>query len=269
MTARAIDVLEARAIRDGARRVIPWEALDASALDGKKREAVGRTWADRYRQEHLAVGAFSLLAQELAEIGCDPIVLSLVTRAAADEVRHAEVCRRVAIALLGEGAVPARYRGLPKVPKHGDATPETRTLLHVVEMCCLSETLTGVYFTEMLARTTNAASRAAIESLLEDEIDHGRVGWAYVAERRRDGTLDGLAEALPALVTRAVGRSIDDAARSPDEEDAAMEAFGYLGNTAGSAVLRRALNDVIVPGFASLDVDVAPLRALIAERGWM
>ena len=55
-------------------------------------------------------------------------------------------------------------------------SPRDRVLLHVVEMCCMSETLTGVYFTEMLARTTDVVAREAIESLLEDEIDHGRVG---------------------------------------------------------------------------------------------
>jgi hypothetical protein len=263
-----MNVLDARTLRDGARRPIPWDALDASALDAKKRRAVGATWADRYRQEHLAVGAFALLAQELAEIGCEPIVLSLVTRASADEVRHAEICRRYANALLGEGAVPARYRGLPKVPKHEAASRELRTLLHVVEMCCLSETVTGVYFTEMLARATNPAAHATIESLLEDEIDHGRVGWAYVAERARDRSIGGLAEALPELVARAVGRSIDEAARSKDEDDPAIEAFGYLGSATSSAVVRRALADVIVPGFESLGVDVRALKDSIAERGW-
>jgi hypothetical protein len=45
-------------------------------------------------------------------------------------------------------------------------------------MCCLSETITGVYFTEMVGRATQPTARAALESSLEDEIDHGRIGCA-------------------------------------------------------------------------------------------
>jgi hypothetical protein len=162
----------------GARRILAWDRLDAAALGARGRTIVGASWRERMRQEHLAVGAFALLARELAEEGCSSVVLSLVTRAASDEVRHADICRSFAVALMGEADVPARFRGLPRVPMHEGATRAERVLYHVVEMCCLSETLTGVYFTEMIARTTDPVAREAVESLLEDEVDHGRVARA-------------------------------------------------------------------------------------------
>jgi hypothetical protein len=260
---------ELRSQRDGARRAIPWEKLDAAGLDVAKRTLVGKTWRERMRQEHLAVGAFAMLAQELAEIGCDPIVLSLVTRASADEVRHAEVCRRVAVALLGASAVPARFRGLPKIPAHVGATRETRALLHVVEMCCLSETLTGVYFTEMLARATNEGARAVLESLLEDEIDHGRVGWAYLADRARTKSTDGLAAALPQLLERTVGRALIGNRSSGGPDDRTMEAFGYIGGDTSAEIFRRTLRDVIFPGFETLGVDIGPGVAVARSGGWV
>jgi hypothetical protein len=244
-------------------RAIPWGALDAGALEPGKRTVVGKTWRERMRQEHLAVGAFSMLAQELARDGCEPIVLSLVTRAASDEVRHTEICRRVATALLGPRAVPTGYRGLPSIPRHAGASAELTTLLHVIEMCCMSETLTGVFFTEMRARATNAAARAAIDTLLEDEIDHGKVGWGYLAARARAGTTDGLAERLPELLERTVGRAIREAAASPDHDDPSMEAFGYVGRTTSCGIFRRTLTEVIVPGFETLGVDLGPSRACI------
>ena len=197
-------------------RPIAWDALDASGLAPEKRAIVGATWRERARQEHLAVGAFALLARELAEEGCDSIVLALVTKAAWDEVRHETICRKLGAALLGEREIPARWRGVPNPPSHAD--PRTRTLLHMVEMCCLSETLTGVHFSEMLARASNPVAHDAVAALLEDEIDHGRAGWAYVGARKRDGALDGLAGALPALLDRTVGRALvarDDRARAP------------------------------------------------------
>jgi hypothetical protein len=258
-------------IGGGARRAIPWADLGAETLGDEGRRAVGATWLERMKQEHLAVGAFALLARELAEQGCDPVVLSLVTRASCDEVRHAEICRRFAVALLGPESVPASFRGLPKVPMHPDAPPSDRVLFHVVEMCCMSETLTGVYFTEMLARTTDAVAREAIESLLEDEIDHGRVGWAYLAERARERTTGDLAAALPAMLERTfhvvLGRAGDRGAARDD--DAKLESCGYLGPRAAADVYARALHDVILPGFEQLGVELGPAQALLRERRWL
>ncbi len=251
----------------GARRNIAWDGLDAQALGERGRATVGAAWRERMRQEHLAVGAFSLLARELAQEGCSSVVLSLVTRAASDEVRHAEICRRFAVALLGEREVPARYRGLPKVPMHDGATRAERVLYHVVEMCCLSETLTGVYFTEMIARSTDAVAREAVESLLEDEVDHGRVGWAYLAERAGERRLGGLARALPSMIDRTF-RGVLGATRRAPPDDAALERCAYLGARSGADVYGRALRDVILPGFEEVGVDLGPTRAFVAERGW-
>ena len=253
----------------GARRSIAWAELGGDALGADGRRTVGATWLGRMKQEHLAVGAFALLARELAEEGCEPVVLSLVTRASCDEVRHAEICRRFAVELLGADAVPAGFRGLPKVPMHPGSEPVDRVLYHVVEMCCLSETLTGVFLTEMLARTTDLVARTAVESLLEDEVDHGRVGWAYLASRSRDGALSGLAEALPAMLTRTFRPVLGAPPSGPDADEARLETCGYLGPRRTAEVYRRALGTVIVPGFEQLGVDLEPLRSVIREHAWM
>ncbi len=264
------DVTAFESTGGGARRAIAWSELGVGALGDEGRRTVGATWLERMKQEHLAVGAFSLLARELAAEGCETIVLSLVTRAACDEVRHAEICRRFAVELLGAAAVPASFRGLPKVPMHPGAPPGDRVLFHVVEMCCLSETLTGVYFTEMLARTTDRVAREAIESLLEDEIDHGRVGWAYLAGRSRDGSLGGLAEALPAMLDRTFrGIRASKPAASSGRDEAQLETCGYLGPRAGAEVYRRALRDVILPGFEQVGVDLEHAQARVRERSWL
>ena len=146
-------------MKSGARRAIAWGELDASVLSGEQRQSVGATWLERMKQEHLAVGAFSLLAQELCEDGASPAVLSLVTRAANDEVRHEDICWTMAQVLLGPPAVPTRVRGLSRVPPHEGKSAETRVLLHLAEMCCLSETTTGVY------SRTASSRRARCEDL--------------------------------------------------------------------------------------------------------
>jgi hypothetical protein len=269
VSAPARDPLDAALGRGGARRRIPWDDWDTSALDAAARARVGGVWRERQRQEHLAVGAFAFITAELAAEGCEPVVLALTARAAADEVRHAEVCRRLAAGFLGEDAVPARLHGAPTVPRHEGVAAGDRVLFHVVEMCCLSETFTGVYLTEMLARAQHPVARAAVESLLEDEIDHGRVGWAYLATRAAERRVAGLAEALPGMLDRTIGRVLRACRGAPEPDDAAREAFGFLGNDAGAAIFTRTLGDVILPGLELLGVDQGPARAAIAAGGWL
>jgi hypothetical protein len=262
------DSLDLRTMRDGGRREIPWAHVDVAdeRLDPRGRAIVGESWRARMHQEHLAVGAFSQVATELAREGCDSVVLAMITRAAADEVRHADVCRRLAERHLGADAVPRRVRGVPSIPEHPSATESERVLLHVVEMCCLGETLTGVYLTEMLARATHPVAHAALESLLEDEIDHGRVGWAYLAARQREASASSLADSLPAMLERTVGRVVDRVV--DDEDEPALEAHGYLSQRAARALYADALHDLLLPGFTELGVDLAPVRSLLVDRGW-
>ena len=98
------------------KRDIDWDVLarDAKA-DPALHAKVAESWAYRAKQEHLAVGAFALITHELASVGCEPVVMSLVTRAANDEVRHAEICARMAACLTNQPFVPMRYRGTPNV----------------------------------------------------------------------------------------------------------------------------------------------------------
>jgi hypothetical protein len=263
------DSLDLRAIRDGGRREIPWDAPLDPALDEVGRRRVGAAWRARMEQEHLAVGAFSRLALDLAEVGCDSVVLALVTRAAADEVRHADVCRRIAVRHLGEDEVPGRLRGLAGFATRAAAATHDDVLLHVVEMCCLSETFTGAYFTEMLERTTNPMARAAVESLLEDEIDHGRVGWAYLAQVKRDGGGARLDGALDELLFTAVKPVFDEATLYPEADDPQLEAHAYLSTAAARAVYAKTLAGVVLPGLDALGVQTQRARSLARAEGWM
>jgi hypothetical protein len=249
-----------------ARRVIPWDA-ELPPLDEARRARLVFAWRWRMEQEHLAVGAFSELARDLAEVGCDSVVLSLVTRAAADEVRHADICRRVA-EVHGRVALPSALRGAPQRGRYGGALDEA-VLFRVVEMCCLSETFTAAYFTEMLDHATHPLGRAVVQSLLEDEIDHGRVGWAYLASVRARGGLAPLGTKLPELVEATVKPVMDEARESPEGDDPATDAHGYLGRTRGADIYRRALRDVVLPGFDAIGIDTREARALAASAEWL
>jgi hypothetical protein len=261
-----MDVLSYRASRD-ERRAIAWDA-PVEPLDDRRRVLVGDAWRSRMESEHLAVGAFSILAAEIARLGCDPMVLALVTRAASDEVRHTEICRRLAVRHLGD-EVPARFAGAPGFPERAPGDAAEQVLHHVVEMCCLNETFTVSYFTAMLERTRQATAKTAVQALLEDEIDHARAGWAYLADVRRGGGGGSLAAALPALLTATVKPVMDDAVTHPQDDDPELEAHAWLGTKAARAIYAKALGEVVLPGFEACGVDTAAARALCTAEGWL
>jgi hypothetical protein len=247
---------------------IDWSQFERGPLSAAKRARAGASWRSRMGQEFLAVGAFATLIHEVAEEGCDPVVLQILTRASSDEVRHAEICRKMAEGIM-DVEIPTRWKGVPSIPKHTTAPPSTRVLLHMVEMCCLSETFTGVFLTEMLSRMPEGSPRMAVESLLEDEIDHGRVGWAYLASRAQAKELTGLGAALPKMLERTVGGVMAFASANPEADDVAMEALGYLSTSVSASIYRRTLRDVILPGLEQCGIEVSALRRWVTERAWV
>jgi hypothetical protein len=110
--------------------------------------------------------------------------------------------------------------------------------------------------------------RAVLESLLEDEIDHGRVGWAHLAAVARVEPLDGLSRVLPDMLRRTFVASIRRAAEVPEPDIAARAAVGHVSNDACPGIFRRALRDVILPGFETIGVDLGPTMATIRAEGW-
>jgi hypothetical protein len=109
----------------------------------------------------------------------------------------------------------------------------------------------------------------AVESLLEDEIDHGRVGWAFLASRARDKRTAGLAEALPPMLDRTVAWVMDWSRAKPEADRPELEAVGYLGSTTCEGIFRKTLRDVILPGFEECGVDAGPARGHAVAKGWI
>jgi hypothetical protein len=265
------DSLDLSSLRDGSRREIPWDA-ELPPLDADRRARLVHAWTWRREQEHLAVGSFARLSYEAAAHGCEPATLALLTRAATDEVHHADVCRRVAEKHLAS-PLPTTMRGAPDPdsPLRGRATEETARalLLRIVETCCISETMTGAYFTEMLEVATHPLGRAVVLSLLEDEIDHGRVGWAYLAAARRDGVVNDLSAELPAAIERNVAFVFEDARDHPEPDDPKLDQHGYIGRDRAAEIYRHALKTIVLPGFEALDLDTRAARARLSARGFL
>src|SRR5439155_24209607 len=85
---------------------IPWAASTAASLTDAERARLTGTWMRRAEAEYLAVSTFSVLAIDLVAAMAPADVISLCLRAGIDEVRHTELCLRMAQIYSGEQKLP-------------------------------------------------------------------------------------------------------------------------------------------------------------------
>ncbi len=233
---------------------IEWTDLPTDTIAPSERRVIARVWASRARSEHSAVGAFSQLAYEAARLNAPSPILEMLTRAAHDEVRHATLCDDYAATLVGPEYQPLPRMGVPHGPTFGLEPSRERTLLRIVALSCFNETITSAYFTQMLKGPLHAPVRTLVSSLLEDEMDHARVGWAYAkvaidagwGESALTLAMDKLVASCmqPLVVARRFGRSHE-----------AMRAFGYFAPGEDFAIAVDTLRSVVLPGFKTLGID--------------
>ncbi len=231
------------------------EVIDALAHG--EREELASVWQNRAGLE-LQVGAgFAAIASDLVEHGAVQPVIELVAGAVRDEVRHAEISADLA----------ARYRGNTvkwpapapvHVPELAPATGALRATLRVVAMCCINETLACAILEACIAQAKSPIVRAAQQSILSDEIDHARAGWAHLASPFVTAdTKRALSSWLRRLLAGKLDALLDEAAPLPGE---AFPAHGMLSRETFKGVIHAALDDVVLPGFERAGIDTSAAR---------
>lgn len=239
--------MSARTLDDAISGTLPDAALDG--LDPALRAAVGRAWREHAASERAEANA---LARVAAIVTSEPGPADLhwiALRGAADELRHAAICAHVARAYDPSlpAALPQARTFAPLLP---EVAPAHRRALRVIVQCCVQETLAAAYLEQAHARATEPLARAALRALFSDEIDHGRIGYAYAAtlgpERRR-----ALVEVMPVAVERCVAqwrtriRALPDVA-SPDH--------GVLERAAVESTIESAARDLVLPGLRAVEL---------------
>jgi hypothetical protein len=164
-------------------RPLPDHDETVDLLTDPERVAAGERWIGRSHNELETGRAFDYIARALSGLGADPQLVALAVRSADDEIRHSEICRRVASVYLGREVPPASLKPAEGVPSTSGVrlSPELQLGMFIVEMSCLSEGIGTAVLEANLSVTTTPLSRAALRELLSDEVNHARLGWAYLA----------------------------------------------------------------------------------------
>jgi hypothetical protein len=190
----------------------PWPdftAFEPARYDARLRRAAAVQWAGRARAEHGSVQQFTILAHALCNVRIELPVLGALARLTTDEVRHAELCAEMGLALWPEGKAtePAVFRwDRPRLPWVGPpalADDPTPTLAWAAEAvlvsCCIGETLSRPMLEAIAVVATDPLAAAVAKQILRDEHLHATFGWetlALLLPRIDDAQRDALAERM-------------------------------------------------------------------------
>ncbi len=144
-------------------------------LTEAERQVAIRTWRGRMVNEHLSAQVWASLVPQLMRAAVPPELLVSLPAAAADELRHAEQCAGVVLALGGDAIAP-----LPEIaplPDHADVGPLEAALRNVISVGCMSETIAVSIIRAEQAELEGGPLGEVLGAILADEVKHARFGW--------------------------------------------------------------------------------------------
>jgi hypothetical protein len=235
---------------------------EIDALSTDSRAILAAIWQERGASELKVAGGFSAVSANLIEYGTADAVLKLVSRAVRDEVHHAEIAVDMAARYRGseiEWPPPAPF----PVPTLAPADGRLRATLLVIAMCCINETLACGILEGQLSQAKSPLTRAALQTVLADEIDHARAGWAHITTPFVTTAIkqEIAADWLPRLLNARLRDLVEEDAPFPGEQ---FPEHGILTRTARKQIVATALEDVVFPGFERAGIDPTKARAWAA-----
>jgi hypothetical protein len=227
---------------------------DIATLDVESRRFVATTAARRSELELRGAAAFTVITQALIDLRADLRIVDLAARAIGDELDHSAIYLSLARAYATTD-VPAPRPGPIEAPAYPGVGNDGQRLLQVVGMCSINETMACSFLELCLDGATVEPVRDGLRSVLEDEIKHARIGWAYLgspdvgdAERRL------VSEWLTPMLRAQWRGWLDQMASLPEGE---RIEHGCPSAAAVERAARASLRDLVLPGFAKAGIDIS------------
>jgi hypothetical protein len=233
------------------RRDLPLDDPSIDALPPITRRRIARVWEHRAAMERRVAESFLIVGSALERRGAATELRELAARAVDDEYRHTELSLVVASRYAGVTLPSAATLPL-EPPAHLGADAVLRDDLWILGHCLFNETTASAYLECARHHAKGALALAATRELLADEIEHGRLGWAYLGgldagARRRIGPW-----LLPLAVTNLRQWRTETPEDAQDLDVALLAAHGAPPAAAIRATLVAALRELILPGLIEL-----------------
>jgi hypothetical protein len=232
--------------------------------DESVRDLAARVWSFRLGSELESAQRFGALAPRLRAAGASDVVAGMAEAAAADELRHADLCRQL-VRHFGGAPPPEPEIALRWTAPDGLDGRE-QLLYEIVALSCVTETLSAVLLGELVARATDPVCKQAMHSILGDEVNHSRLGWAFLAEEHARVVRDCVGPHLPKMLEATLGDELFRAAGAPDPRLALLAGLGSLERPDRLRVVQEALERVIFPGLELYGINTAFGRRWLTAR---
>lgn len=256
----------------------PWpafEQFDPKPWTLEQRRSAAIQWAGRARNEHGSVQQFGQLTQVLASACVELELLGVLARMITDEVRHAELCARMAVALWPEGLqTEAQVFRWPQPRPPWEDPPSPRERLEpeprlawaaraILTACCLGETLSKPMLEALVVLTTEPIAEAVSRQILRDEHLHARFGfetleliWPRLGDDSRARLQLGLAHDLAGFEKSVCGEiRIADVAGSEVTIERGEPNLGVLSGHQYAMIFYSCLESEIFPRLRALGLD--------------
>jgi hypothetical protein len=219
---------------------------ETGGLDDEARALVLAHWTHVALMEHASIAAFARFALDLMSLGAPPALVLECQSAMVDETAHARDAFALASAYAGAAVGPGALDLVGAV--------ERRTALEIVRTTilegCIGETVAAVEAAEALAHATDAAVRATLMRVREDETRHAALAWRFLRWVLEDGPRE-LREAAARELESVVGWELAHEGREerggPDPTNVTAREHGVLQVATRRELRRRVIRDVIAP----------------------
>jgi hypothetical protein len=219
-------------------------------------------WKRRALGEHAATARFAAYAERLKAQGVPQRFQDEAFASSEQELRHREVCLDMAHRLrLGELTFEAQ-----DFTPRGPAGP-ANMLADMVALCCVVETLNTAQLSMALRDIVEPEIRTATRKILADEVNHSRLGWAYLTWAKSVGQAELVAPHIPQMLWESVSplMFVDP---PPHPEEAFLITMGDPPMHRRRALFVQTVLDVIIPGLEANGIATDPARRWIAHPTW-
>jgi hypothetical protein len=236
--------------------------LPAPRLDGYAAAQVtfaARAWPMRAAEELRSAMVFRAMAQAARAIGGAAAPWAPVLwRAVRDELRHARLCTLVGARL---GALPPRHDLWPVRARVGGlGRGRARLAALLLVEAAIGETVSMALFRAGRRAAAEPLTRAALTSILVDEVRHARLGWAAATALWPELVIDR--ERLQREVTAGLG-ALEMQIAYPalkrldagDRFDPALARLGMLAPEARVEAFYDAVERLVLPRLTRLGLD--------------
>jgi hypothetical protein len=241
---------------------LPESDPSIAELSPRARKELAGIWLSRAAMERRVADSFTVIAQALERQGAPASLVQLAQRSIDDEYRHAELSRLVASRFAGRELPSPALLSL-EVPAHRGASEALRDTLHVVGQCILNETTATAFLETCKAHATGSLAKHALRELLSDEVDHGRIGWAYLASTSTE-TRRQVGQWLLPMAYLNLRLWKEESPVDPDHLPE-LSAHGAPPGELIHEALVDALTTLILPGFQQLGVPTAAVERWVAQ----